>query len=264
MALRVGALIAIALSFQTGRTILDVKLSPATERLLNEVEKLYERPLAVERIVPPGGGWGSSRVDSDGTPRIRIAPEAAGDEAIIAHELLHLRLRAQGAPVFLWKSTASEARLRALGEVQGQLYDAIQHRSFVTDMRAMGLNPSARFRDQLRDIIRRRRFEGTATDLGKAVVAARVFLEFGRGPELEALRRWYAEAGWQQSLLFGNRAIVVLAPLVTEPKAQAEQFIASLRALGIDVSLEGYDHVMYGKHRLVRALALYTERRLAS
>lgn len=259
MALRIAAVIAIALSFQTGRTVLDVKLRPGTERLLNEVEKLYGRPLAVERIVPPGGGWGSSRVDPDGTPRIRIAPEAAGDEAIIAHELLHLRLRANGAPIFLWKSTASEARLRALGEVQGQLYDSIQHRSFSGEMRTMGLDPTRRFRDQLRDTIRRRRFEGAATDLGKAVVGARVFLEFGQGPELEALRRWYAEAGWQQSLLFGNRAITALTPVVTEPKAQADQFIASLRALGIDVTLEGYDEVMLGKHRLVRALVLYRE-----
>ena len=159
----------------------------------------------------------------------------------------------------MWKSTASEARLRALGEVQGQLYDSIQHRSFVSDMRAMGLDPSARFRDQLRDTIQRRRFEGAATDLGKAVVAARVFLEFGEGPELEALRRWYAESGWQQSLLFGNRAIIALRPLVTEPKAQAEQFIAALQALGIDVTLEGYYEVMLGKHRLVRALVLYRE-----
>lgn len=222
-----------------------------------EAAPLYGRPLAVEQVVPTGGGWGSSRVDPDGTPRIRIAPEAAGDEAIIAHELLHLRFRAKGAPIFLWKSTASEARLRALGEAQGQLYDSIQHRSFVGDMRAMGLDPRARLRDQLRDTIRRRRFEGAATDLGKAVVAARVLLEFGEGPELQALRRWYAEAGWQQSLLFGNRAILALTPLVTEPKAQAEQFITALRALGVDVSLERSAEVMLGTHRLVQALALY-------
>lgn len=257
MGLRIAAVIAIALSIQTPRTILDVKLRPATERLLNEVETLYGRPVAIERVIPPGGGWASSRVDPDGTPRIRISPEAAGDEAIIAHELLHLRFRAKGAPIFLWKSTASEARLRALGEVQAQLYDAIQHRSFAREMRTMGLDPSARFRDQLRDIIRRRRFDGTATDLGKAVVAARVFLEFGKGPELQALKRWYAEAGWQQSLLFGNRAIVALTPRLTEPKAQAEQFIAALRALGVNVNLEGYDEVVLGRHRLVRAVALY-------
>lgn len=260
MALKLAAVIAVALCFQTGRTILDVKLRPATERLLTEVEKLYGRPLAVERVVPLGGGWGSSRVDQDGTPRIRIAPEAAGDEAIIAHELLHLRLRAHGSPVFLWKSTASEARLRSLGEVQGQLYDAIQHRAFAAELRAMGFDARVRLREQLRATIQNRKFQGTATDLGKAVVAARVFLEFGQGPELEALKRWYAEAGWHQSLLYGNSAIVALTPIVIEPKAQAEQFIAALQALGIDVSLEKYDEVLLGQHRMVRALVLYRER----
>jgi hypothetical protein len=257
MALRIALVLAVALYFQVGRTVLDVKLRPGSERLLIEVEKLYGRPLAVERIVPPGGGWGSSRVDPDGTPRIRIAPEAAGDEAIIVHELLHLKLRAQGAPVFLWKSRASEARLKSLADVQSQLYDAIQHRAFAGEMRALRLDSSGRFRDQLNSMIRNRRFDGAATDLGKAVVAARVFLEFGEGPELGALRAWYAQAGWQQSLVFGNRAIMALTPFVTEPKAQAAQFIAAQRALGIDVIIEGYAEVMLGKHRVVQALALY-------
>lgn len=255
MVIRVISLIVASLSVQVSGTVLDTRLQPGAVRILKEVETLFGRPLAAERVALPSGVWAVARVDPDGTPRIRITPEASGDAAIIVHELLHLRLLARGAPLFLWKSRASEELLRALGEVHSQIYDSIQHRSFGVDMRILGLDPSVRLKEQLRQILRQRAFGGRSTALGRAVLAARVFLEFGEGSELEALRGWYAEAGWNDSLASGNRAIAILTPVRSEPRAQAEQSVATLRALGIDVRIEGYDEVMLGKHRRVRALA---------
>jgi hypothetical protein len=174
---------------------LDVTLSRAAVDLLREVERIYGKQVAAEKTALPGDTWASSRIDDDGTPRVRVAPPGEGDESTIVHELLHLKLRAEGAPVFYWLSDGGEKALDALIAVQGQLYDAIQHRAFAPEMRRLGFEPSERLRQSLRRMIATRTLQGSPTDFGRALVMIRTFLEFGTGSETSSLRHWYAKGG---------------------------------------------------------------------
>lgn len=236
---------------------LDVKLSAAAVSLLREVETIYGKAVVGEKTSLPGDSWASSRIDDDGTPRVRVAPPGEGDEGIIVHELFHLKLRSRGAPVFYWLSDGGEPALDALLAMQAQLYDAIQHRAFAPEMRKLGFEPSARLRASLRKMIAVRAFNGSAGDFDRALVFARTFLEFGPGVELTSLARWYREEGWGRTLELGERLVQVLTPLSTDSKDHVSQFLAGLRVLGVDVKLERYDTVTFGQHRQVRAVVVH-------
>lgn len=236
---------------------LDVKLSAATAGLLREVERIYGKAVVGEKSALPGGSWASSRIDDDGTPRIRIAPAVEDDEGIIVHELFHLKLRSRGAPVFHWLSDGGEPALDALLALQAQIYDAIQHRAFASDMLALGVEPSARLRTSLRTMIAARTLEGSPGDFGKAIIIARTFLEFGQGPELTSLRRWFDHEGWAEALSLGHKATVALLPTYSEPRDHVRQFLSALRALGVSVALDRYDTVTLGGHRQVRAVVIH-------
>ena len=244
-----------------GVVFLDVKLSAPAVALLLEVERAYGKPVVGEKTGLPGNSWASSLVDADGTPRVRIAPGGEGDEGIIVHELFHLKVRSEGAPVFYWLSDGGEPALDALLAVQAQLYDAIQHRAFAPEMRTLGFEPNGRLRTSLRNMIVARSFEGSPNDFGKAIILAKTFLEFGIGSELTSLRRWYAEEGWTGALELGDKAIDVLAPIHAAPRAHVTQFLMALRALGVDVTLDRYDTADFGAHRQIRAVVVHRQRR---
>lgn len=241
---------------------LDVKLSAAAAGLLREVERIYGKAVVGEKTALPGDSWASSRIDDDGTPRIRVAPAGEGDEGIIVHELFHLKLRSRGAPVFHWLSDGGEPALDALLALQAQIYDAIQHRAFAVDMRALGVEPSARLRTSLRTMIAARTIEGSPGDFGKAIIIVRTFLEFGQGPELTSLRRWFDDEGWAEALRLGDKATAALVPAYSEPRDHVPQFLSVLWALGVNVALDRYDTVILGGHRQVRAVVIHRTTKL--
>ena len=236
---------------------LDVKLSAPAVALLREVERIYGKPVVGEKTPLSGDTWASSRIDDNGTPRVRVAPPGEGDESTLVHELLHLKLRAQGAPVFYWLSDGGEPALDALLAVQAQLYDAIQHRAFAPEMRRLGFEPSGRLRESLRKMIATRNLDGSPTNFGKALVMIRTFIEFGAGVEMKSIRDWYAAEGWTDALALGNRAADALATIHSEPREHVSQFLAVLRLLDVNVTLDRYDTVMLGQHRQVRAVVIH-------
>jgi hypothetical protein len=238
---------------ESPREFLGLRLSHGASALLDDVERLYGRAISAEKKAFPGERWGTAEVAEDGTPIVRVSP-AALDEDVIVHELFHLKLQAEGAPVFLWSSDGDAHDLNWLVHAQNQIYAALQHRSFADEMRRLNLDPAARIRRSLESAIENRTIGERHDEIGKAIILARVFLELGANGEFTVMRRLFVEQGWSKSVWLGNSMIRQLTPPSSDPAIQVQQFLSSLAALGVRVTLKGYQEVLLGSYREVRAI----------
>jgi hypothetical protein len=126
-----------------------IRLSNPAAALLREVETKFDKPIK-ERVgakLPPGT-LAVSGLDPLGVPYISVSESASVDEAMIVHELFHLKLLSTGFPVrLIWGARGlphDDGRYARWGDL---LFTGIMgpmlHRVFYPKMRAMGLNPTA-------------------------------------------------------------------------------------------------------------------------
>lgn len=148
------------------RALLGVSLSPPSTRLLERVEALYgKRVVGIENPGQPEELPGQSTVEWDGTPKISINPSTGKNEAVIAHELMHLFGFQKGVPwVHFVGDSVDSPTIRFL---VGDLYDQVFHSYFYPKLREIGIDPSAQERAALHDYL------------------VRGSLPVGRGPLLE-------------------------------------------------------------------------------
>lgn len=131
------------------RDLLGGQLRNEAAPLLDEVEKLYGKPVLLNRIY----GWPSfipsSSSEFYGTPAIGInsdnKPEFADITPEITRELFRLKLRAEGYPAvkFTYKSDFLSDREREALEtdINRLLLSAIEQELFYPAMREMGIDP---------------------------------------------------------------------------------------------------------------------------
>ncbi len=55
----------------------------------------------------------------------------------------------------------------------------------------------------------------------------------------------------------GARAMEALTTVHSEPREHVAQFLAVLRLLGVNVTLDRFDTIMLGNHRQVRAVVIH-------
>jgi len=183
------------------RSMLGVKLRPAVRDLLREVEKLFGREVTAEFLsrTSEDDDHGHAVISEDGAPTIQVSDKARQGgaqmvESIIAHELLHLRLRAGGYPTVLL--TGPTDLMTEFGphmkEVSNRLRNGLEHWSFAPEMRRMGFSEVSVLKTGKARVGEAAR-EGRGDDILLALHLYRAVLEYDDPPLLADLRRNYSE-----------------------------------------------------------------------
>jgi len=228
---------------QTTRTLLGVRLGAEVSSWLDEVEKrLGEEVYAEFAELDEAGAaadytLGVSYLTGTGVGVVRVdesfrARGAKQTEAVIGHELLHLRLRARGYPLFLFSPEVMTVKGRAEDVEQSNVNDLvslIEHRIFAEEMRRTGFDKLIDLTNWLESARGKRR-----SDEGQAVTInyARAALEWDDPRLLDELTRIYRAKGWERSLSDGRRlADVIRASNIKAPGEVAPVFLGSMSVL---------------------------------
>jgi hypothetical protein len=174
-----------------------------------------------------GTGVGVVRVDESFRGRdVRLT------EAVVGHELLHLRLRARGYPLFLFSPEVMTMRGPAEDVEQSNVNDLvslIEHRIFAEEMRRTGFDKLIDLTNGL-DAARRRR--GVEDSQAETLNYARAALEWNDPKLLDELTRIHRANGWTRSLTDGRRlADIILATNIQTPAGVAPVFLRCMAVL---------------------------------
>ena len=228
----------LAVQAQGEKLFLGLKLRTEVRAIADEVERKTGRKIvAVFDEFEDEHTLGSSFIHTDGTAYLRANPDLRAQkpklEAVIAHELLHLRLRANGYPVFLFARSVKTARGLAQDVEQSNVNDLaslIEHRIFKAEMDRLGLNAVIDLAgDTERDAARR---SGEADGQADALNFARAVLEYQKAADIENLRKIYVRNKWQKSLKMGQEIADLISPAsYSSPKDSAAVFRLCLAKL---------------------------------
>jgi hypothetical protein len=217
---------------QNTKLFLGVKLHADVQALADEIESKTKRKIYAEYIEFAEDEYllGSSYISSNGTPILRVninfnqQPQKV--EAIVAHELLHLRLRANDYPVFLFDLSVKTKRGLAQNVEQSNINDLaslIEHQAFKAEIEKLGLNELIDLSgDTERAALQRK---GEADGQADAINYARALLEYRRASDVEKLRKIYVENKWHQSLKIGQKiADIIKRSQLNSPAATTSTF----------------------------------------
>jgi hypothetical protein len=223
---------------QTEKPFLGLKLRPEVRAIADEIEQKTKRKIYSEFV-----GFesefilGTSFISDEGTAIVRAAPRLKRDpeklQAVIAHELLHLRLRTDNYPVFLFAPTVKTAKGLAQDVEQDNVNDLtslIEHRIFKDEMDKFGLN---RIIDLAGDAERSAIARGADEDgQSDALNFARAVLEYQNPADIERLRKVYLKNRWQRALKTGQEiAALISGSGVNSPENSARVFRLCLAKL---------------------------------
>jgi hypothetical protein len=208
---------------------------PAVE-LLDSVEKLYGKPIS-ERIdkALPEGVLGYADVSAIGEPVIAISDPTGRTEENIVHELFHLKMQAEGYPLFEFSDIMSRdgEYLRKMREL---INDPLSHSLFFPQMKAMGLDPTANLRAQYE---LNRKSPNTQTEDFLATYYFKLAMETADESLLDDAAQWYRAEGWHASLETGKALVeIVRTEHPHSPREMISTFIECANRL-----LEGKAHL---------------------
>jgi hypothetical protein len=225
------------------RTLLGLRLSAEVSGWLEEVEEGLGREVYAEFAELDGPGadgdytMGVSYLTGAGVGVVRVDESFRGrgakaTEAVVGHELLHLRLRARGYPLFLFSPEVLTARGRAVDVEQSNVNDLvslIEHRVFAPEMRRTGFDKLVDLTNGL-EAARRRR--GTEDSQAETLNYARAALEWDDPRLLAELARVHRANGWTRSLADGRRlADIISATDGATPAGVAPVFLRCMAVL---------------------------------
>lgn len=223
-------------------TLLGVRLGPEVSSWLEEVERKLGREVYAEfaELDPEDAGGdytlGTSYLTRVGVGVVRVdeSIRARGDrqvEAVIGHELLHLRLRARGYPLFLFAPEVKTLRGPAEDVEQPNVNDLvalIEHRVFAPEMRRAGFD---RLIDLTSYLESARRLRGVQDGQAEVLNYARAALEWDDPARLEELTEIYRANGWRRALAGGQRLAETIR--AAEARTPAEVTALFLRCLPV-------------------------------
>jgi hypothetical protein len=192
------------------RRVFGIKLRPSAIKLLDEVEKLYERTLREEEITtlsPDTQGFANT--SSDGTPIVAINPLSGRNEDNIVHELFHLKMQAEGFPLFEFEATPEvmNKNKEYLNKMRVLIYDPMTHRCFFPQMKEMGLDPNSHILAQYKQ---NRKSNYLPSEVFLATYYYKLALELTDPMMLEDVANWYQEKQWSKALEKGKGMLKVI------------------------------------------------------
>lgn len=223
---------------QNDKLFLGIKLRPEVRQIADEIElKTKKKIVAVFDEFENEFTLGSSFIGEDGIAYLRVNPNLQTQkqklEAVVAHEFLHLRLRANNYPVFLFSPKVQTMRGLAQDVEQPNVNDLtsfIEHRIFKEEMNKLGLNQLI---DLAGDTERaaKQRF-GDQDSQVDTINFVRALLEYQNPSDVQRLRQIYVKNKWQISLKKGQEIadLIDKSPL-NSPEAVAAVFKLCLAKL---------------------------------
>jgi hypothetical protein len=223
--------------------LLGVRLGAEVSSWLEEVERKLGREVYAEfaELDPEDAGGdytlGTSYLTGAGVGVVRVDESfrSRGEkltEAVIGHELLHLRLRARGYPLFLFAPEVKTLKGPAEDVEQPNVNDLvsmIEHRVFAPEKRRTGFD---RLIDLTNYLETARRLRGSRDGQAEALNYARAALEWDNPALLEELTKIYRDNRWTRSLDEGRRlAEMIRASNVRTPSEVNALFLRCLPVL---------------------------------
>jgi hypothetical protein len=227
---------------QPGR-LLGIRLGAEVSSWLEEVERKLGKEVYAEfaELDPEGAGGdytlGTSYLTRTGVGVVRVDESfrPKGErltEAVVGHELLHLRLRARGYPLFLFSPEVKTRRGRAEDVEQSNVNDLvslIEHRVFAPEMRRTGFDKLIDLTDYLQSA---RRMRGAEDGQAEVLNYARAALEWDDPRLLDELTKIYQANRWTRSLADGRRlAETIRAARLTTPDEVTALFLRCMPVL---------------------------------
>jgi hypothetical protein len=207
---------------QSRDLFLGIKLRPEVQAIVGEIEKKTGKKIYAEFTEQTDFFLGSSYISENGLAIIQVDTKLEDTpqklEAVIAHELLHLRLRVNNYPVFLFSPTIKTAKGLAQDVEQPNVNDLtsmIEHRIFKSELEKFGLY---KLIDLAGDTAREaKRNKGKENSEADSINYARAILEYQNPKDIEAVRKAYEENGWTRSLREGKQ----IADIISQSNLQA-------------------------------------------
>jgi hypothetical protein len=216
---------------QNEKLFLGIKLRPEVRTIADEIEQKTKKKIYAEFVeFDDEFMLGASFINTDGTAVLRantiLRPQKQKLEAVIAHELLHLRLRANNYPVFLFAPNVKTRRGLAQDVEQSNANDLaslIEHRIFKADMDKLGLNQIINLAGDTERSAENR--SGEEDGQADAINFARAILEYQNRADIEDLRKIYIKNKWQKSLSIGQEiADLISRAVINSPEESARIF----------------------------------------
>ena len=223
--------------------LLGVSLGAEVSSWLEEVERKLGKEVYAEfaELDPADAGGdytlGTSYLTGAGVGVVRVDESFRGrgerlTEAVIGHELLHLRLRARGYPLFLFAPDVKTVKGPAEDVEQPNVNDLvsmIEHRVFAPEMRRTGFD---RLIDLTNYLESARRLRGSEDGQAEVLNYARAALEWDNPTLLEELAKIYRANRWTRSLAEGRRlAETIRSANVQTPTEVTALFLRCLPVL---------------------------------
>jgi hypothetical protein len=223
--------------------LLGIRLSAEVSSWLDEVEKKLGKEVYAEfaELDPADAGGdytlGTSYLTRAGVGVVRVDESFRGrgerlTEAVIGHELLHLRLRARGYPLFLFSPEVKTLKGPAEDVEQPHVNDLvslIEHRIFAPEMQRTGFDKLIDLTNYLESA---RRLRGAEDGQAEVLNYARAALEWENPTLLDELTKIYRANRWTRSLADGRRlAETIRAARATTPAEVNALFLRCLPIL---------------------------------
>lgn len=212
-----------------------VKLRPEAAKIKVEVERFYKAKI-VESVDRSGKGIfeASSGFDEHGAPRITLFREPT--EVDIVHELMHLKMLAEGFPAvnFTVNFDLDPATVTDWLQLFTYIRDTVEHRVMYARMRKMGYDPFAADRAGLEQVMEGRRQLLTPSDkhffMTSALIYFKVAVEQDDQEFLGRLYNWYVSKGMKENANVGTYYIGVVSRSKLEtPEDVAKVLIECLK-----------------------------------
>ncbi len=207
------------------RELLGLKLRPEIDAIVKEIEAKTRKTIRAEFYEQPEYQLGASFIDDEtGRAIVIVEPSLEDDpkklEAVLTHELLHLRLTVNGYPSFIWAPTVRTAKGMAIDVEQDNINDLrsiIEHRVFRAEMLKFDLY---RYIDLAGDTLAAARDrKGDEAGQGDVIDYVRAILEYQNPKDIDAVKRAYLENGWGSSVRDGAAiAAIIDGSVITTPK----------------------------------------------
>ncbi len=258
-------------SEQTSGNFLGVKLRPEIRAMVFEIERKMGVKIYAEFVRQGEFMLGASYISENGIPVVLVNPDLRNGndkklEAVIAHELLHLRLRVNGYPTFLFSESVSTTKGRAIDTEQDTLNDLtslIEHQIFNADMKKFDLFKYVNLAGDTAAAARKNR--GREDEQADGINYARAILEYADAKDVEEVRKLYTANKWTRALRDGEAiAELIKASEIRTPKDVDRVFVQCLSQLfPLPSSAYNYELTLDPNKKVGRRMIVSISRRSA-
>jgi hypothetical protein len=222
---------------QSRDTFLGITLKPDVRAIVKEIELKTGKPINAEFTELEEFQLGVSYIDDEtGIAMVLITPDLQDDrqklEAVITHELLHMRLRVNNFPTFIFSPKVQTAKGRAVDVEQDHVNDLlsmIEHRVFKPDMERFGVYKYIDLAGDTAADVRERK--GDIDGQADSINYARAILEYTDANDIATVKRLFQANGWTRALNDGAAIADVISR--GDPHTPAEVQSVFLRCLTV-------------------------------